>query len=696
MSNRFLEVVNVHAPLKTKIVRGNDAPFVDKQLRKAIYTRTRLRNKIHRNPSKENKIAYKKQINFCVSLRRKCMKNYLKKFTEKGLTTNKGFWKFMKPFLTNKGFTGNNDITLIHQNKIISYEKQLTKLFNSYYINIVEKSSDTKTFGTNFENTSVQSVRDIVNSYENHPSIIKIKQVVNGSNVSNSERFSFKMVNENEIKDLLKNLDIKKASGIDTIPPKLVKLSADFLTPLLTKAINTSIAQNVFPENTKTASVITLDKGKPNKNEISNFRPVSVLNTFSKIYERVIKDQIVCGMEKYFSPFLYAYRKNYSSQNILISLTEEWRKKLDNNFVVGAVLTDLSKPFDCTLHDLIIAKLSAYNFSDEALSYIYSYLTNRRQCVHINNTHSQLETIISGVPQGSILGPILFSLSINDLFFFVVLASLHNFADDNALSAFATTVSELIKIESESEVVMDWFKINTMVVNPDRFQAIILDKQKRDHTDEHITVDNQQIKVVSSVKLLGLQLDDKLNFNLHISHICKSATNQLNALIRLKKFMNFEETNILINSYFMANFNYCLLVWMLSNASSLKKIENLQKRALRFLCNDYEISYEELLSKSSTSSMNVKTINKLNPDFMRDLFKLRFTNRPVREKYKMNMIIPEFNQVSYGKKSLRTFGPKLWNSLPYHIKSSENLESFKRTIKHCNGECCLFKVCNCS
>ena len=548
----------------------------------------------------------------------------------------------------------------------ISDEKQLTKLLNSYYINIVEKSSDTKTFGINFKNTSVQSVRDIVNSYKNHQSVIKIKQVVN---ISDSERFSFKTINESEIKDLLKNLDIKKASGIDTIPPKLVKLSADFLTPLLTKAINTSIAQNVFPENNKIASVIPLDKGKPNKNEMSNFRPVSLLNTFSKIYERVIKDQIVHGMEKYFSPFLSAYRKNYSSQNILISLTEEWRKKLDNNFVVGAVLTDLSKAFDCIPHDhLIIAKLSAYNFSDEALSYIYSYLTNRRQCVRINNTHSQLETIISGVPQGSILRPILFNLSINDLFFFVVLASLYNFADDNTLSAFATTVSELIKIlESESEVVIDWFKINKMVVNPDKFQAIILDKRKRDHTDEHITVDNQQIKVVSSVKLLGLQLDDKLNCNLHISNICKSAANQLNALIRLKKFMNFEEKKILINSYFMANFNYCPLVWMLSNASSLKKIENLQKRALRFLCNDYEISYEDLLSKASTSSMNVKrlralcvelykTINKQNPDFMRDLFKLRFTNRPVREKYKMNMIIPEFNQVSYGKKSLRTFG----------------------------------------
>ena len=142
----------------------------------------------------------------------------------------------------------------------------------------------------------MQSVRDIVNSYKNHPSIIKIKQVVNRSDVSDSERFSFQTVNENEIKDLLKNLHIKKASGIDTIPPKLVKLSAGFLIPLFTKAINTSIGQNVFPENAITASVIPLDKGKPNENEMPNPRPVSVLNTFSKVYERVIKNPIVCGI----------------------------------------------------------------------------------------------------------------------------------------------------------------------------------------------------------------------------------------------------------------------------------------------------------------------------------------------------------------------------------------------------------------
>ena len=277
-------------------------------------------------------------------------------------------------------------------------------------------------------------------------------------------------------------------------------------------------------------------------------------------------------------------------------LVEEWREHLDKNFVVGAALTDLSKAFDCIAHNLLIAKLEAYGFSDTALRYIYSYLSNRKQCVRINNTFSNYQKIISGVHQGSILGPIFFNLSINDLFFFVSDVSLHNFADDNTLSAFAETILELIEIlQSGSEIVFDWFKNNKMIVNPDKFQAILLDKRKGDHTNQRIVVDNQNLKVVSSVELLGIQNDDKLNFNLHISNICRSAANRLNALIRLKRFLGFKKKRILINSYFMANFNYCPLVWMFSSASSLKKIENLQKRALRFLHNDYEISYEELL-----------------------------------------------------------------------------------------------------
>ena len=146
---------------------------------------------------------------------------------------------------------------------------------------------------------------------------------------------------------------------------------------------------------------------------------------------------------------------------------------------------------------MLIAKLSAYNFGDEALYYIYSYLTNRRQCVHINNTHIQLQTTISGVSQGSTLGLILCNISINDLINKqMALASLNNFVDDKTFSAFATTASRLTEVlESESEVVIDWFKKNKMTVNPNTFQTVILDKRKSDHTNESITIDNQQIKV---------------------------------------------------------------------------------------------------------------------------------------------------------------------------------------------------------
>ena len=192
-------------------------------------------------------------------------------------------------------------------------------------------------------------------------------------------------------------------------------------------------------------------------------------------------------MEKYFSPLISAYRTSYSSQNVIIRLLEEWRTKLDNNFVVGAVLTDLSKAFDCILHDLLIAKLAAYGLSEEALMYILSYLSNRKQCVRINDTYSEFENIIMGVPQGSILGPLLFNLSIKDLFFFILIASVHNFADDNTLSAFAQNVSKLINIlQSESEVISDWFKKKQMTVNPYRFQVIIMNKKKGDHTNENL------------------------------------------------------------------------------------------------------------------------------------------------------------------------------------------------------------------
>ena len=220
----------------------------------------------------------------------------------------------------------------------------------------------------------------------------------------NKYLFSFKPTTVDNVKKLLNEIDTKKAVGIHTIPPKLIMMASNFLAPILTTAINYSIQNSVFSENARVATVVPLDKSKPDKNDISNFRPVSLLNKFSKFHERVVKNQIVLSMENYFLPMVSVYRKNYCTQHVITRLVEEWREHLDKNLVVGAVLTDLSKAFNCIAQDLLIAKLEAHGFSKSALRYVYSYLKNRKQCVRKNNTYSNCQKIISDVPQGSILG----------------------------------------------------------------------------------------------------------------------------------------------------------------------------------------------------------------------------------------------------------------------------------------------------
>ena len=144
------------------------------------------------------------------------------------------------------------------------------------------------------------------------------------------------------------------------------------------------------------------------------------------------------------------------------------------------------------------------------------------------------------------------------------------------------TVAELKNtLKFELEVVINWFKNNKMIVNPEKFQTIILDKQKHYYSNETIKFDNKTIETVSSVRLLHVQLDDKLNFSLHVSNICRSAAKQLSTLVKLNNFLCFEGKKVLINSYFMSNFNYCLLVWIFSNATSLKKTENFTKKNMK-------------------------------------------------------------------------------------------------------------------
>ena len=404
--NILTRLLDKHAPIKEKKVRGNQSRFMNKELSKAIMNRARLRSRYLKNKTSKNRIEFKRQRNLCVFLKNKAIKSDFDKAFSDIRSNSKPFYNIMKPYLTNKGALCCTDISLIEDNTIVTNDYDIANIFIDYYTNIVEHTSGSppKDLSNSLPScTGVDIVIDkIIDEYKSHPSILMINDKKNPT-----DNFAFKTVSENEVFKLIKSLDAKKAIGVDGIPPLILKLSAEILSKSLTKIINQSIRENNFPSSLKLASILPFFK-KNERSDKKNYRPVSVLSSLSKIFGKIFQNQIIEYIDSRLSKYISAYRKAHSTQHVLMRMIEDWKKALDNKKYVGAILMDLSKAFDCISHDLLIAKLRAYGFEKSSLRLIYSYLKGRRQCVKINGTNNKYMTIKAGVPQGSILGPLLF------------------------------------------------------------------------------------------------------------------------------------------------------------------------------------------------------------------------------------------------------------------------------------------------
>ena len=350
-------------------------------------------------------------------------------------------------------------------------------MFNNHYINIAEKSSGIapNSIGNPMDpKQDKNTVEKIIQHYKNHPSIKKIK-----NNFLNSKTFDFPEPTVKDINTIIKSLDPKKATDPDGIPIKIIKHALNIIDSHFCNIIEKDLRKNKYSEEPKTALVRPIFK-KNERNKLENYRPVSILSGMSKIYERFIHNCLCSYAESFLSKFVSAYRKSYSSNHVLLRLIENWKKSLDNKNFVGTVFIDLSKAFDCIPHDLLVAKLHAYGLSNDAVTFIYSCFKRRKQGVKINDTESIFQILLSGVPQGSILGPILFNIFVNDLFLFINEVELANFADDNTIYSTKKNVEELIKVlEKESKSAIDRFEINNMIVNTDKFQAMILSSDKK-------------------------------------------------------------------------------------------------------------------------------------------------------------------------------------------------------------------------
>ena len=402
--------------------------------------------------------------------------------------------------------------------------------------------------------------------------------------------FSFKFVSTETIKRIINDLDIKKASSGE-IPTYLFK-KCDFILDTVTICVNEALKTGSFPDSLKCANVRPIYK-KEDPFDKKNYRPVSILPLLSKVYERVIYEQTSYYFEPFFNEILCGFRKAHSTQHALFKLLTSWQNSLDRDGFVGSILMDLSKAYDCLPHDLLLAKLQAYGFSKESIRLFLSYLTNRTQRIKIGSTFSPWTNILRGIPQGSILGSLLFNIFINDLFFFSGKCEICNFADDNSLYSCGMNLDNIFSnLIQDMENVYEWFVYNSMKVNPDKFQFIILG-----NTGSHILkIGDITIKSASSVTLLGITIDSKLNFKEHINNIVKKAYYKLYALRRLRKFLTLEKAKILACSMIESQFAYCPLIWIFYSKAYMQRVEYVQYKTLQVAYNNYMATYDDLFA----------------------------------------------------------------------------------------------------
>ena len=398
----------------------------------------------------------------------------------------------------------------------------------------ISKYSDFDPIIENFKDPTLKAIL----KYKKHPSILAIRTKCNRNGI-----FSFRKVSFKEIETEIRLLKLNKAYQYSDTPTKIIKENLDIFSNFICEGINNSINSSIFPSCLKHAVVTPLHK-KCKKSLKENYRPVSMLPILSKVFEKSIFKQMSSFSNDIFSKYQYGIRKGFSTQQFLLAFLEKRKKSIDRGKVFGALLTDLSKVFDCRNHDLLIAKLNACGFSLPALRLINDYLLNREQRTRINNSYSTWVEIVFGVPQGSILGLLLFNIFLTDLFFIVNSMDIANYADDNTLYATANDIDRLIaSLDGALKSLFTWFDNNLMKSNADKFHLLV-------SSNEKVTIKIGSHKTANCEKLLGVHLDSGLSFHYHISEIGKKASRKVCALARVTSCLSLSKKRSLMNAFF--------------------------------------------------------------------------------------------------------------------------------------------------
>ena len=306
-----------------------------------------------------------------------------------------------------------------------------------------------------------------------------------------------------------------------------------------------------------------------------------------------------------------------------------------------------------------------------------------------------------GSKQGSVLGPLLFNIIINDLFLINLDSEICNFTDDNTLYSCGHDLQEIVtNLEDDLSKLLEWFKSNEMVANPKKFQLMFLGLQGKIRL--RLNIEGSKVPTTGHIKLLGMEIYSKLTFNKHIETLCSKVNKKVSAFARLNNYISREQAITVCNAVILSNFNYCPLIWLFCNKGANKEIDHTHKRALWILYKDYESSFETLLARSGSNSIHIKNLQKLMTEIYKSMNHLNpsivwefHQEKPITYGLRLQNLckLPTIKTFGFGLDSLSFLGSFLWNTLDDSIKQVTTLSRFKKRIKDWTADRCTRKIC---
>ncbi len=658
LHNQLTSLHDKHFPLRNKHIKEQHSsnPYITNEIKSLIRQRNKLQRKFYKKTITYGD-AFRSLRNRISQMIRTAKANYFKSKLTEASGNCKRTWAVINTILGRKA-KSSHSITATHETQSVP------DVFNTHFVNISKDLA-----------AKISQPSSPFSSYLPNPNV---------------NTLHLRPVTETELLNIIEN-SRDNAAGYDELPMQVIKKVATVLCPILTHVFNISISTGVFPEKMKLARVTPIYKSGPSSKPV-NYRPISVLISLSKLLERALYNRLMDFITEnnILSPSQYGFRPKRSTETALLSFTNHVLNAFDNNSYLLCIFLDLSKAFDTVNHSILLTKLHHYGVKGVAHTWFASYLSGRHQHVRVNGQTSTNLPVSCGVPQGSILGPLLFLLYINDICHSSKLLHFILFADDSALFSSDNNILNLLNnVNKELKLVADWLSANKLTINTSKTHYIIFNRYKKfTYPLIPVKINNEILTEVTETKFLGVIVEKHLLWHKHINSIKAKVAKQCGIMYLTRDSLDRHSLLLIYNSLVYPTLIYAIGVWGGASNEALNCLVVTQKRAVRTITglrrrdhtnnaftNLKILKFHDLIIMFS-SLFVYKSLNSL-----LDTENYFTTNNPNPHQTRNHPIYLPRTRSSQTQTHIKYHGAKTFNSLPPDIKSKPSLQSFKKAVK---------------